>query len=742
MNESKQIEILHLITEIYHSEFPADLKHDIICRVIAKAIDANVVTIFSYSGNEDKLNCTGGHIHKYDALKEGGQKYKSIINNIEVFEYCKYYLGENLKKEITYNKYKNNKAFRSEKVNKEKFDRIAALYLGPDEDDKSYEKQRYVRLKEKIHQETYNIDDKYPTSSMYRAVLKGNIEPSVSDVNDLKAGMRKCHITYENLLGVEISTSSIYIGLPLAAGNSTFGIVRILFGAENDHVENKKIKSTSKLFFDGLSQILSLHFKVQYLFEGYKSIARAELIDLVPTSLNNECDILSEVLNSYGVIIRLKTNENQPPKIVGHSKQMGSYIDWIGQSGDFYVKGADYNETLLKLFYQPDKKQHEDNNNILATKLKFHISKVNAKINEQTFYYLDDFELKEVDDINKINVYPDAMIDFNELFSGKMLSEVTYKFSFREIVILKIPKVEGSLATFVSSKNRSFTKSDIELMHAVLQKIGYEIKHLVDEEINVKKSQRLSTLETTELIIHQLTAPINAVEQLAISLIEMLNSKNTNERKFEFLNKYLPYLKNKTLFAKSQIKSIEKFLQWENAGIQAKFVAPYRLVEYLKKCTHIYRDMAASKGLQIFVFEDNDDFLDQINFDQGLFNELINCMVDNAVKYSYYSSELLSRGIDFDPKNVASDGHIQIGVSSTKDLLVLKFINWGNPIDEDEHNAIFKFRQRGKHAHVKTTAGSGIGLYMVKKIADALSGTITVTHVHYKTTFTIKFAKI
>lgn len=98
-----------------------------------------------------------------------------------------------------------------------------------------------------------------------------------------------------------------------------------------------------------------------------------------------------------------------------------------------------------------------------------------------------------------------------------------------------------------------------------------------------------------------------------------------------------------------------------------------------------------------------------VNGDRLLLQMAVNNLIDNAVKYS--------------PK----DGNITITVTHQQRNAVITVTDTGKGIDESEKNKIFTKFYRIGNAATKAAKGTGLGLYLTKKIVQEHNGNITVT---------------
>ena len=79
MNRQNIDSIIH---EIYRSSHKIHLKHDIACRIIAKSLKANSVSILLYNGAESELVCRGKFIDPNKDRAEATPLNKTTAPNI------------------------------------------------------------------------------------------------------------------------------------------------------------------------------------------------------------------------------------------------------------------------------------------------------------------------------------------------------------------------------------------------------------------------------------------------------------------------------------------------------------------------------------------------------------------------------------------------------------------------------------------------------------------------------------
>jgi len=99
-------------------------------------------------------------------------------------------------------------------------------------------------------------------------------------------------------------------------------------------------------------------------------------------------------------------------------------------------------------------------------------------------------------------------------------------------------------------------------------------------------------------------------------------------------------------------------------------------------------------------------------------------LLRNAIKYSHRGTMIYVRG-----------------VKVTEGVSLIEIENRGIGVPEGWNERIFNLYQRADNARRLTTPGSGIGLYISRKIIEAHSGRLYLAHNHEPTVFAIELPK-
>ena len=210
---------------------------------------------------------------------------------------------------------------------------------------------------------------------------------------------------------------------------------------------------------------------------------------------------------------------------------------------------------------------------------------------------------------------------------------------------------------------------------------------------NVTEERRLEELreEILSLVSHDLRSPLTVVE----GYLEMLEQPLDDERRETaahnaqravgrmegLLDDLLHATRAERVFAPTVLRSVD--LGWLAEGVASSL------------------QMSAEQDLQVVADQDVIVLGDAVRLEQAVAN-----LVGNAIKYG------------------PPDGRVLITVSSVGDRAHLAVEDEGVPIPEDQRATLFERGMRG--TGVRGMPGMGLGLYIVRVIAEAHGGTATV----------------
>lgn len=211
------------------------------------------------------------------------------------------------------------------------------------------------------------------------------------------------------------------------------------------------------------------------------------------------------------------------------------------------------------------------------------------------------------------------------------------------------------------------------------------------------KKEEADTKSLVTDLSHQLKTPLASLK-MCYEIAE--GNDFTEEERLSFLGQgrsEVQKLENLT-------ESLIQLSRLEAGMIQIK-PAPSSLKETLLGAVNNVFMKAFEKNISISVNEFDDAI---ISHDSRWTQEAIVNILDNAVKYS------------------EKDSGIRLNVSSMVSYYLIEIEDEGIGIAKEEANQIFKRFYRGDSEKIRRTEGSGVGLYLTRKILEEQGGSIRV----------------
>lgn len=200
-------------------------------------------------------------------------------------------------------------------------------------------------------------------------------------------------------------------------------------------------------------------------------------------------------------------------------------------------------------------------------------------------------------------------------------------------------------------------------------------------------------------VSHELKTPLALVRMFA----ELLLSERV--RTDEKRKQYLQIIVSESERLTALIENVLDFAKVERGKAEYDF-ALADVGPVVSRAAEIYRNRAEREGVSISVDVASDlppAMVDARAIELGVLN-----LIDNALKY----------GTD--------GGSVRVEVRPAENDVAISVSDLGPGIDRAEQSAVFERFVRGKRARQAQVRGSGIGLALVKHIADAHKGSVRV----------------
>lgn len=216
------------------------------------------------------------------------------------------------------------------------------------------------------------------------------------------------------------------------------------------------------------------------------------------------------------------------------------------------------------------------------------------------------------------------------------------------------------------------------------------------------RAEKEGTKSLVTDISHQLKTPVASLE-MCLELLE--GEELTKEEQKEFLSQALGQTKRLDSLTQALINisrmetgmiSIQKELKPIMDTIAQAVSTVYVKAQEKQMQIEVIKEGSAIENLKIF-------------HDPKWTREAVANILENAVKYSDEGTT------------------IQIRMMLRTSFLRIEIEDQGIGIDREDYSKIFQRFYRGKEERIKRAEGSGVGLYLTRKILEAQGGTVSVS---------------
>nr|WP_262915389.1 HAMP domain-containing sensor histidine kinase [Niabella ginsengisoli] len=215
---------------------------------------------------------------------------------------------------------------------------------------------------------------------------------------------------------------------------------------------------------------------------------------------------------------------------------------------------------------------------------------------------------------------------------------------------------------------------------------------------------------------HEFKTPIATIS-LAVDALK--NEKVIGDP--EKLNYFSAIIKEENHRMNKQVETILKASQFEKREAEIDF-KPLHVHEVIENVVDNFQlqlhDKSGDAELKLAAS------IDRINADEVHFTNLVNNLIDNAVKYSKGNVPI----------------QVKISTSNTANSIVIKFEDNGIGMSRETQKRIFEKFYRAHTGNLHNVKGFGLGLNYVKSVADSHNGSVKVDSVLGKgSVFTVEF---
>lgn len=230
--------------------------------------------------------------------------------------------------------------------------------------------------------------------------------------------------------------------------------------------------------------------------------------------------------------------------------------------------------------------------------------------------------------------------------------------------------------------------SELSDLNKELEKTNQKLKELME----VKN-------EFLHITSHQLRTPLTAIR----GMISMWNSGDFDNIPDEEKKKMIERIYLSTERLNNITNDMLDALELEGGFFKFQFRAVF-LEEVVKEIVETLKPNYDKKGLYIkFDFDKNN--ISEIEAEPNYIRQVFLNLIDNACKYT-------------------KEGGVEINISKSKDYIAVIIKDTGIGIGKRDQKKMFEKFTRGKNAILANAIGSGLGLFIAKKIVDGHHGKI------------------
>lgn len=283
-------------------------------------------------------------------------------------------------------------------------------------------------------------------------------------------------------------------------------------------------------------------------------------------------------------------------------------------------------------------------------------------------------------------------------------------------------KVFGTLTLGFSKENTELSRSEKETIEELLSLISIAIDRAKLFEDLQKANTQLQELdklkdEFVSLASHELRTPMAAIKGSLSTILEGYAGNISPETR-EFLS--AAYNENDRLIrVVNNLLNTSRIQSGKMSFNMSRLDLPTLINDVVKNL------QVAAKEKKLYLTYDPSGFLPHVIADDDKLREILINLIGNALKFT-------------------TIGGISIGSKIDGDFVVTHVTDTGTGIHQEHFDLLFKKFSQLKTDYTKTIGGTGLGLYISKKIIEGIGGKIWLTSEVGKGTtfyFTLPIAK-
>ncbi len=272
----------------------------------------------------------------------------------------------------------------------------------------------------------------------------------------------------------------------------------------------------------------------------------------------------------------------------------------------------------------------------------------------------------------------------------------------------------------VISKDDSFLDEIVNKISIIVKQIENkdEIKSIIKEKDEIESIIELESIKTDFFanVSHEFRTPVNVINSIVQLLNTYIKDENININNDKY-REYLSILKQNSYRLLRLVDNIIDVSKINNNVHNLK-LENHNIVSIVENVVMSTVEYAKDKKRNIIFDTDEEELV--LACDQNRIEKIILNLISNAIKFS----------------NINTDIEVKINTRLDLKKVFISVKNYGKKIKEYDRERIFgKFTQTD-NLFVRRNEGSGIGLFLVRKLVEMHNGKIYVDDIDNATQFT------
>ncbi len=275
---------------------------------------------------------------------------------------------------------------------------------------------------------------------------------------------------------------------------------------------------------------------------------------------------------------------------------------------------------------------------------------------------------------------------------GKKEDQSTY--NTQDYQVLEIIRSQIAIAL----ENALLYEESISFSKKLQEEVKKATKELRQANKKLRKFDKLKT-EFLSIASHQLRTPLSGIKGYMSMILDGDFGKFTDEQ--------MDVLKRVKTEVDRLIRMVQVFLNVSRIESGRLFInnSPFNLCELINDVVEELTPTAQNKNIKIILNKPEEDII--VDADSDKIKDVVVNLIDNAIKYT-------------------PEGKIEITVKKTNSHAKVQVKDTGIGIDKEEIDELFSKFKRAKGVSEISPGGSGLGLFIAKKIIEAHKGKIWV----------------